>query len=268
MENRELGMCEKVKTRKFTRLSAVSVKTLKKTIRRTSVHQEEAVWKEGWVCYRRMDRCGTHFVAIIGITKLGKILLRFATLPNEADMSADAIIKVIDDVFDIYRIEAAQLCFFICDHASVNVAIARKTHSVNKKPQTSSVPLLDVQALFDHVVKHNPSTSTQLSTNSWLVKFPYFKNSVVKVLAGKVRTLFCTEKAAVAKLHEEKGFAEAVLFDEAPSPSVVDLKWVRPTSNDVERLFSRAGNVYSRLHRSLNPMTLETKLFLQYNRSM
>ncbi|KAG2794193.1 hypothetical protein PC129_g22545 [Phytophthora cactorum] len=77
--------------------------------------------------------------------------------------------------------------------------------SVNKKPQTSSVPLLDVQALFDHVVKHNPSTSTQLSTNSWLVKFPYFKNSVVKVLAGKVRTLFCTEKAAVAKLVSSSG---------------------------------------------------------------
>ncbi|KAG2765428.1 hypothetical protein PC116_g21837 [Phytophthora cactorum] len=46
------------------------------------------------------------------------------------------------------------------------------------------------------------------------------------------------------------------------------MKWVPPTSNDVERLFSRAGIVYSRLRRSLNPMTLETILFLQYNRGM
>ncbi|KAG3244950.1 hypothetical protein PI124_g10312 [Phytophthora idaei] len=32
MENRELNMCEKVKTRKYTHLSAVSVKTLQKSI--------------------------------------------------------------------------------------------------------------------------------------------------------------------------------------------------------------------------------------------
>ncbi|KAG3138092.1 hypothetical protein JG687_00018035 [Phytophthora cactorum] len=133
MENRELGMCEKVKTRKFTRLSAVSVKTLKKTmfslevVVQASIKKKLSGKKVGFAIDAWTDG-GTHFVAIIGITKLGKILLRFATLPNEADMSADAIIKVIDDVFDIYRIEAAQLCFFICDHASVNVAIARKTH--------------------------------------------------------------------------------------------------------------------------------------------
>ncbi|KAG2760231.1 hypothetical protein PC116_g27310 [Phytophthora cactorum] len=133
MENRELGMCEKVKTRKFTRLSAVSVKTLKKTmfslevVVQASIKKKLSGKKVGFAIDAWTDG-GTHFVAIIGTTKLGKILLRFATLPNEADMSADAIIKVIDNVFDIYRIEAAQLCFFICDHASVNVAIARKTH--------------------------------------------------------------------------------------------------------------------------------------------
>ncbi|KAG3065378.1 hypothetical protein PI125_g23997 [Phytophthora idaei] len=109
MENRELGMCEKVKARKYTRLSAkLSGK------------------KVGFAIDTWTDD-GTHFVAIIGITKLGKILLRFTTLPNEANMSADAIIEVLGDVFDMYGIEAAQLCFYVCDHASVNVAIARKT---------------------------------------------------------------------------------------------------------------------------------------------
>ncbi|KAF1790463.1 Ribonuclease H-like domain [Phytophthora cactorum] len=60
--------------------------------------------------------------------------------------------------------------------------------------------------------------------------------------------------------------AEAALSEGAPAASVANMKWVPPTSNDVERLFSRAGIVYSRLRRSLNPMTLETILFLQYNR--
>ncbi|KAG3244952.1 hypothetical protein PI124_g10311 [Phytophthora idaei] len=137
--------------------------------------------------------------------------------------------------------------------------------SVNKKLQTSTVPLLDVQALFDHV-------------------FPDFENGVAKVLAGKVQALTRTEKAAVAKLlgstepseaeedadvsPKKRSFAEAALSEEAPTTSVANLKWVPPAWNDVERLFSRAGIVYSRLRRSLNPMTLETILFLQYNRGM
>ncbi|RAW21327.1 hypothetical protein PC110_g22231 [Phytophthora cactorum] len=287
-------------------------------------------------------------------------------------MSSDAIIDLLDEVLDIYGIEAAQLCFYVCDHASVNVVIARKTQvptigcashrfnlviqalmrehsdlldkvqllmvklntikmfwhhlremdilmpvyrnatrwsstfflvdryfrfygkldcldlkdleSVNKKLQTSTVPLLNVQALFDHVVKHYPSTSTQLSATSGLVKFPDFENGVVKVLAGKVQALTRTEKVAVAKLlgstepseaeedadgsPKKRYFAEAALSEEAPTTSVANLKWVPPAWNDVERLFSRAGIVYSRLRRSLNPMTLETILFLQYNRGM
>ncbi|KAG3091497.1 hypothetical protein PI125_g17403 [Phytophthora idaei] len=185
-------------------------------------------------------------------------MLRFATLDNEAGMSSDAIIDLLDDVLDMYGIEAAQLGFDACDHTSGNVAITWKTQvpmignpthwsstsamvdryfrfygkldrlndglvdfiptprvnvrlkalhedfknleSVNKKLQTSPVSLLDVRALFDHVVKHYLSTNTQLSVTTGLVKFPDFENGVVKVLTGKVRALTRTDKAAVAKL--------------------------------------------------------------------
>ncbi|KAG3080348.1 hypothetical protein PI125_g20462 [Phytophthora idaei] len=51
---------------------------------------------------------GTHFVAIIGITELEKILLRFATLENDAVISSDAIIDLLDDVLDMYGTE---VCF-------------------------------------------------------------------------------------------------------------------------------------------------------------
>ncbi|KAG2897332.1 hypothetical protein PC115_g17219 [Phytophthora cactorum] len=111
-----------------------------------------------------------------------------------------------------------------------------------------------------------------------------FENGVVKVLARKVRALTRTEKSAIAKLlgstesyevvedadgsPTKRYSAEAALSEGAPAASVANMKWVPPTSNDVERLFSRAGIVYSRLRRSLNPMTLETILFLQYNRGM
>ncbi|KAG3133954.1 hypothetical protein PI126_g18918 [Phytophthora idaei] len=132
--------------------------------------------------------------------------------------------------------------------------------------------------------QHYPSTSTQLLATSRLVKSPDFENGVVKVLARKVRALTRTEKSAVAKLlgstesyevvedadgsPTKRYSAEAALSEGEPAASVANMKWVPPTSNDVERLFSRAGIVYSRLRRSLNPMTLETILFLQYNRGM
>ncbi|KAG7387153.1 hypothetical protein PHYPSEUDO_014673 [Phytophthora pseudosyringae] len=65
----------------------------------------------------------------------------------------------------------------------------------------------------------------------------------------------------------KRSFADTALGEGSASPPQVDLRWVPPTSNDVERLFSRAGIVFSRLRRSLNPMTLETVMFLQYNRA-
>ncbi|KAE8974378.1 hypothetical protein PR002_g25933 [Phytophthora rubi] len=45
----------------------------------------------------------------------------------------------------------------------------------------------------------------------------------------------------------------------------IGFSWM-PTSNDVERLFSRAGLVFSSLRRAMAPTTLETILFLNYNR--
>ncbi|GMF12480.1 unnamed protein product [Phytophthora lilii] len=140
---------------------------------------------------------------------------------------------------------------------------------------------------FDHVMKHYPETEAQLATTSSLVKFPEFENGIVKVLASKEQSLTRAERTAVSKLlksgtspseevrqetpiPKKRSFAEAALAEEnATAPqNQVDLRWIPPTSNDVERLFSRAGVVYSRIRRSLNPMTLETVMFLQYNRSL
>ncbi|ETP42338.1 hypothetical protein F442_10750 [Phytophthora nicotianae P10297] len=70
---------------------------------------------------------GTHFVAVIGVTGADKYLLCFSTLTGESDMGSDVIIELLDDVLDTYEIHASQLCFYVIDHASVNVAIANKT---------------------------------------------------------------------------------------------------------------------------------------------
>lgn len=155
----------------------------------------------------------------------------------------------------------------------------KKLESVNKKLQTESLSLHDVRLLFDHVIKHFPDTAAWLSPTASLVKFPGFENGVVKLLSGKQSKLSRTERAAVAKLllptdsdpglqTEKRPFAEAALSNDKPAPSRGDLKWIPPTSNDVERLISRAGIVFSRLRRGMNPATLESVLFLQQNRTL
>eukprot|EP00644_Phytophthora_capsici_P000742 jgi/Phyca11/109141/e_gw1.16.689.1 len=122
----------------------------------------------------------------------------------------------------------------------------KNLESVNKKLQTTTVSLLNVRALFDHGIKHYPA-------------------AVVKLLQ--------TSDTVATEPQEEgedahQSFAEVALCQEEVTLSRDDLKWIPPTSSDVERLFSRAGIVFSRLRRSLNPMTLETILFLQFNRSL
>ncbi|KAF4128327.1 hypothetical protein GN958_ATG22405 [Phytophthora infestans] len=103
-------------------------------------------------------------------------------------------------------------------------------------------------------------------------------------MAGRENILTRGERAAVVKLlqtsdtvatgpQEEvedahQSFGKAALRQEEVTSSREDLKWITPTSNDMERLVSRAGIVFSRLRRSLNPMTLETILVLQLNRSV
>ncbi|OWZ06501.1 LOW QUALITY PROTEIN: hypothetical protein PHMEG_00021237 [Phytophthora megakarya] len=101
------------------------------------------------------------------------------------------------------------------------------------------------------------------------------RNGVNKLLTGKAANLSRQERTAVANTTGEtppksddpspkkRSFAEKVLGSEVPpSTAPHSLHWSPPTSNDVERLFSRAGIVYWRLRRSLNPPTLETVIFL------
>ncbi|KAG6947921.1 hypothetical protein JG687_00015789, partial [Phytophthora cactorum] len=168
---------------------------------------------------------GAHFVAIIAITPTDKFLLALSTLLNESDMSADATIEIFDYVLDTYGIDAAtQLCFLVCDHASVNVAIARNLESVNKKLQTAMLTLLDVRALFHHVINHYPTTKTHLAASATLVKFPDFESGIVKVLAGKERSLTRAERSAAAKLLQADNSKPTTLVAEAAPPTQVDLR--------------------------------------------
>lgn len=132
MENRELTMCEKVKTRKYTHLKPISTKTLRKhmfaleELVQARVKKQFAGKQLGLLIDAWTEQ-GTHFLAVIAVSATDKTLLCFSTLENEANMSADSIIELLDDLLDNYEINAWQLCFYVCDNASVSVAVAKKT---------------------------------------------------------------------------------------------------------------------------------------------
>ncbi|OWY96458.1 LOW QUALITY PROTEIN: hypothetical protein PHMEG_00033269 [Phytophthora megakarya] len=296
---------------------------------------------------------GTHFVEVIAFTETETFLLCLSVLSDEPDMSSDAIIELLDVVLDTYEIDITQLCFFVCDHASVkkakvsmigcashrfffNLAVQevmqgapingklnttknrhhlrevdvlmpverdkveqylaminryfriyhkfdqvddrlvdfiprsrenvrvealhddlRNVESVNKKIQSMTTTLLDARVLFDHVIQHYSSTAEKQSPMASLVKLTDFENGVIKLRVGKA-----------ANLSRQKRTAVGQHYGETPPNTPHGLHWSPPTFNDVQRLFSRAGIVFSLLRRSLNPTTLEMVLFLHYNRSL
>ncbi|KAE9036222.1 hypothetical protein PR001_g8930 [Phytophthora rubi] len=364
------SFCEKPKTRKYSNLKPICAKTLKKYM--LALEEVAQARIKAQLSGKRIrflvdawTEDGTHFVAIIAVTSKVKFLLCFSTLDDEADVGADSIIQLMDDVLDTYGIDAAQLCFmeFLVPHAELLDKLHKRMaklntiknrhrlrelgglmpvfnnatrwsstfmmvhryvesrsiirsmeqldeglvdllptpredvrltdlhehlknfESVNKRLQTEyGLTLADVRLLFDHVLENYPETSRYLAPDAAVVKYPAFENGIVKELNKDIR-LSRQERTALARLlrptkaptvaapePSRESFADAALnrgagrngtrSDQPP----VDLSWVPATSNDVERLFSRAGLVFSSLRRAMAPTTLETILFLNYNR--
>ncbi|RLN97486.1 hypothetical protein BBJ28_00003742 [Nothophytophthora sp. Chile5] len=139
----------------------------------------------------------------------------------------------------------------------------RDFKSASKKLQSDEdVTLLDVRDIFDALIEHPPVVAEYLSTDASIVKSPDFEDACVKVLVGK-------ETELSADQHELlKPFAVQFRWDAARAMSAVygGVKFTPPTSNAVERLFSKACHVLS-LHRpGILPIRLEMLLFLKVNR--
>ncbi|DAZ97177.1 TPA: hypothetical protein N0F65_004027 [Lagenidium giganteum] len=62
--------------------------------------------------------------------------------------------------------------------------------------------------------------------------------------------------------------AQLTRFRKIAGNEYVDVTWVPATSNDVERLFSVAGRVFSSMRPAMHPTTLETIVMLRFNRQL
>ncbi|KAG3120262.1 hypothetical protein PI124_g397 [Phytophthora idaei] len=156
------------------------------------------------------------------LEKVHRLMTKFNTIKNRHYLrKADALMPVfhnvirlsstfamVDRYFAIYsnldRVDDELADFIPNPRENVCPIVLyedlKNLESVNKKLQTATLTLLDVRALFDHVINHYPTTKTHLAASATLVKFPDFENGIVKVIAGKERSLTRAERSAVAKL--------------------------------------------------------------------
>ena len=98
---------------------------------------------------------------------------------------------------------------------------------------------------------------------------------MIKVLEGKESALKGPEARALARFERSENdvtesdgdqvlsFADQFLRESESNTSsrYIDLRWIPATSNEVERLFSRAGLVLTSRRRAMHPTTLESLLF-------
>ncbi len=138
--------------------------------------------------------------------------------------------------------------------------------------------------LFDGVVEKYPDTAKYLNFDAEIVNNPAFESAIVKVLNKVQEQLTPCEQDSIRQLRQnsslvvnseptfrqDKTFAENILLNKrrriAPSAELyIDARFVMPTSNIVERLFSRAKIVLNDRRQSLYPVNFEMLLFLNAN---
>lgn len=139
------------------------------------------------------------------------------------------------------------------------------------------VSLATVRDCFDCIIAKYPGTKDYLDPAATIVKDHDFENAIVKLCEGNT-ALTQSEANAVVKfrVHDNdvataQSMKPQEMFDKdlkrRKISTYVNVKWIPPTTNDVERLFSRAKLVRVHLRCSLTPDHLDSILLLTINRS-
>ena len=157
----------------------------------------------------------------------------------------------------------------------------KKLDSVTLALQNESTDIADVRFLFDEVIKEFPGLESHCGTRSDIVHSPDFEAAIIKIINDSENELSDNEKEAVILLKLPNSnlptdtnsetsidFAATLLkkrkIEKAGSQNM-NVKFILPTSNLVERFFSSATYSFGDLRQSLLPMNLEMQLFLKIN---
>ena len=145
--------------------------------------------------------------------------------------------------------------------------------------------MAEVRNIFDEMLKYYPSMEYHLSKDGGIVHAPEFENAIVKVIEDELNTLNTREKELLGPLRKSNN--AAVEFGHSPiihgtqiaiqglkkkkrkvQNEYIDMSFIPPTSNIVERLFSAARLVLTDYRKSMSPYTFECVMFLKVNRKL
>ncbi|RHY10630.1 hypothetical protein DYB36_006775 [Aphanomyces astaci] len=165
----------------------------------------------------------------------------------------------------------------------VELLIAQLTdlNSVTLVLQDESLTLADVRMLFDDVVVQYPGAEVRLGPDASVVEDPTFESGVVKVLQHMEASLNEDERMAIALL-SMPSMADGGYVGDTDSMSMaaralkrrkllqarsnyLHCRFLRPTSNMCERLFSVTKWAMTDRRRSVLPANSKEQLFLHCN---
>ena len=157
--------------------------------------------------------------------------------------------------------------------------------SVTKMLQKLDFTLADVRQVFDAILAEFPCMSRYLAVDGAVVHSPTFESTIVKVLndpdtvmedeALLLRMFKVHEEDTDQEPDEQLTIAEMAMHakkrrkvTKRMATTFKDLSFIHPTSNMVERLFSRARLVLTDYRKSMSPYTFECLMFLGNNRDL
>lgn len=196
------------------------------------------------------------------------MLKRFLEL---RDVLPQLHIAELDDLMPVRR-ETQQL-ELLCSTLS-------ELDSVTKCLQRDNTTMAEVRALFDTVIEHYPAMKSRLGPTAEIVECPAFESAVVLIQRQKTSLLTAEEKHAVRSLRIENTattpenqtltLAEKALhchmMENYGGAEYNDTRFILPTTNLIERLFSNTRRAYTDYRRNISPTHFESQMFLYCNR--
>jgi hypothetical protein len=133
--------------------------------------------------------------------------------------------------------------------------------------------------VFDELIETFPALETNIGPTALIVVSTDFETAIVKVINKNEAQLTPGEKAAIecfkitgpaqdnpvatAGLTLTERIANRKKVRVVLASSYINLEWIPPTSDVVERFFSKAKLTLTDLRKGMNPSTLESVLFLK-----
>ncbi|RQM24204.1 hypothetical protein B5M09_007767 [Aphanomyces astaci] len=184
---------------------------------------------------------------------------------------------IADDSIDVLRLnvvenrEVTALLVTLEDLNSITLAL-----------QGDECSLLEVRQIFDTVIEDYPNAVGRLGPSARVVKNPSFESAIVKILRGTETTMTAEERESVIKLRNEEAIESSAAAVALPvislaeralkknkvtrmTSSFMDWRFLCPTSNMCERIFSSTKLAIGDRRCSMTPKNFEEQMFLHAN---